>query len=186
MTKYCPSCGQSLDEDCIFCNSCGNKIPVISQDSEIQTEAPNNIDQSQENELFFSEKEKIRKRGEKRYGKGSIRITDQNIYFEYKRKRKIEQHKVAIKDIEKALPIMEHFMHMPIATPGYANVPQDWHVLDIKLRDGSGFQVYIGTPTYGKDALNVPKFDKIMELLNPPGTIPEDPWQLDKVYRVSD
>ena len=45
---------------------------------------------------------------------------------------------------------------MPIVPVGYTNMPQDWHVLDIKLFDGSGFQIYVGTPGYGKDG----KYDK--------------------------
>ena len=200
MTIYCPKCGQSLDEDANFCVSCGERIPKIdaitntneeSKDVKVEENSPqqneisNNTDQSGEAELFFSEKEKIRKTGEKRYGKGSIKITNKYLYLDYKRKRQIEQHRIPLSSIIEALPFLDHYIHMPIATPSTANMPQDWHVLDIKLNDGTGFQVYIGTPTWGGGIGLIQKFDKVMKLLNPPGVIPKDPWQLDKVYMVN-
>ena len=201
MSIFCPNCGQKLDENANFCISCGNKIPeTVKNIVETRNESTENIveekptptneiimdsNQGEEVELFFSEKEKIRKTGEKRYGKGTFRITNKYLYLDYRRKRQNENHKIPIKNIVKALPFLDHFMHMPIATPSTANMPQDWHVLDIKLTDGSGFQIYIGTPTWGGGIGLIPKFDKVMELLNPPGSIPEDPWQLDKIYMVN-
>ena len=67
MAIYCTKCGKQLEDNIKFCTECGEKL--VSETT------------SNETELFFSPKESIRKTGEKNYGKGSLKITDKNLYI---------------------------------------------------------------------------------------------------------
>ena len=85
---YCTNCGKQLDDDVNFCIHCGEKIKDHEENKPQETINPNEISNEIEKELYFSPKEKIRKTGEKRYGKGTFKITNQYLYLDYKRKRK--------------------------------------------------------------------------------------------------
>ena len=187
MTKYCPNCGKELQDTDNFCIECGTRIvktepmkQAITEDKE--PEQPNeqimsNIDG---NELFFSPKESIRKTGEKRYGKGTLKITDQNLYLEYKRALGQPEHYVISKDkIEKVMLIKEN-PPVEVVGPGYGfGSDQWWYVLDIRLKEGNGFQMMVGQPWRAMKKIAdkmVQKYDRVMELLNPPGVLPENPW----------
>ena len=176
MTIYCPNCGKPLEDNINFCMSCGEKISKNGKTTETHEKTT-----AGQSELFFSPKEQIRKKGEKRYGKGSLKITKQNLEIDYKKVLGQAEHYVISRDkIEKAILVQEK---PPVEFYGVgaslANMP--WYILDIRLKDENGFQIYVGQPGAAikkvRDRI-VQKYDKIMMLLNPPGTLPEKPWEV--------
>ena len=134
-----------------------------------------------ENDLFLSEKEQIRKAGEKRYGKGSFRITDQNIYIDYKKVLGKTENIVIPRENILDIEIKKSGSDASGFGPGFgADYKLYWYILDIKLKDGNGFQIYLGQPS------NLPKeyvekmtvnLRAIMELLNPENTPEKFPWE---------
>ncbi|MBR3364024.1 MAG: zinc ribbon domain-containing protein [Solobacterium sp.] len=40
MSKQCPACGNVLPDDAIFCDQCGNKLPVVPENKSAAEEEP--------------------------------------------------------------------------------------------------------------------------------------------------
>jgi len=139
-----------------------------------------------ENDLFFSEKIQLRKKGENRYGKGSFRITDQNVYLNYKKALSQPQNFVIPREQIESADILKSGPDAVGYGPGWgANYRMWWYILNIKLRDGNDFQMYIGQPwqmppkIYLKMSENL---KAIMQILNPQGPPKQFPWDLEKDY----
>ena len=69
---------------------------------------------------------------------------------------------------------------MPVQPIGLGS--QDWIILDIKTNDGSGFQLMIGQPFLAIKRVRekiIDKYTKIIQLLNPSDSLPQDPWQIE-------
>jgi len=134
-----------------------------------------------ENDLFISDNVQIRKKGENRYGKGKIRITDENIYLDFKKiltdpeNYTIPRDKIEKTEVTKSGPNAE------IIGPGYgAGYKTWWYILDIKVKEGDAFQMYIGQPwAMSKQMLDQITSDvkTITQILNPPGSNIQIPWE---------
>jgi hypothetical protein len=115
---------------------------------------------------IFSAKVQVRKSGEIRYGKGTIKITDRNVYLDYKKflsKRQTitipRNHiaKVEFKDVEAPFemiaPIRQKF---------------SWVIFVITLKDGTGFEFFVGEVARMKPKDRekyVGKYEKILKIL---------------------
>ena len=170
MPAYCTNCGKELKDNTNFCTDCGNKVGK-----------ENIYVKTNETELFFSKKESIRKTGEKRYGKGTVKITDKALYLDYKKLGgKPEQYVISVNEIIEAFPRMQS-TNLPVEPIGLGS--QDWIILDIKTNDGSGFQLMIGQPFLAvKKVRNkmYQKYNKIIELLNTEEGLSRIPWKFEQ------
>lgn len=96
-------------------------------------------------EEIFSTEVQIRKIGERSYGKGTLKITDKNIHVNFKKflgkPQEFTIPKSQVSDVEfkvRDLPIK-------VVGPGFPfGSEQTWVTMDIKLKDGSGFTIYVG------------------------------------------
>ena len=122
-------------------------------------------------EKIFESNEQIRKKGETRYGKGTLTITDSNIYLNYKKLLgKTEEFTIPRKEIEK-VEFTKDGLPIVIVGPGYSPYSdQSWLVMDIILKNGDGFNIFVG------DLKRMPrkkaeerfgKYKKILEIMNP-------------------
>ena len=136
-----------------------------------------------ENQLFFTEKVQLRIKGENRYGKGAIRITDQNIYLDYKKVLGQMQNYVIPRENIETADILKSGPDATGYGPGWgANYKLWWYILDIKLKDGNAFQMYIGQPWNYPQKLNLQvtsDLKAIMQILNPQGSPEKFPWELE-------
>lgn len=111
----------------------------------------------------------IRKIGEKRYGKGEIKITDKNVYISFKKfLSKPQAFTISREEIEK-VEFKENEMPIKIVGPGYPfGSEQTWITMDIILKNGEGFTVYVGELwRMSKEAREkyLEKFMRIKEIL---------------------
>ena len=122
-------------------------------------------------ENIFESREQIRKIGETRYGKGIFRITDSFVYLNYKKiLGKQEEFTIPLEQIEK-VEFTKDGLPIEFVGPGYAiGSDQSWLILDIKLKNQQGFNIFVG------DLARMPrkkseqifeKYKKIIEILNP-------------------
>jgi hypothetical protein len=128
-------------------------------------------DETAEKEIF-SAKVQIRKDGERRYGKGTIRITSENIYINFKKflgkpqtftipRSQVAEVEFKIRD----LPIK-------VVGPGFPfGSEQTWVTMDIKLEGDGGFNIYVGELwRMSEDAKEkcLEKYRKIQTILKEP------------------
>jgi len=136
-----------------------------------------------ENELFFGARLQFRKKGEKSYGKGTLRITDQNVYINYKKTLGKQENYVIPKPKIETAELSRSGPDASITGPAFgANYRLWWYILDIKLKDGKDFQMYIGQPWTMKQEYYEQVYKNIktiMQLLNPIGPPQKFPWDLD-------
>jgi len=93
----------------------------------------------------FSAEVQIRKFGEKRYGKGEIRIADGAVTMAYKKLLgKRQEASFRLSDVE-MVEFQSKGLPFELVGPG-APILQDWITLEIALRDGRGFTIYVGQP----------------------------------------
>ena len=106
----------------------------------------------------FSAEVQIRKFGEKRYGKGEICIADGTVTLAYKKLLgKKQEASFSVDDVE-MVEFQSRGLPFELVGPG-APIHQDWITLEIALRDGKGFTVYVGQP----HAMNPEKQWRYME-----------------------
>lgn len=118
---------------------------------------------------IFSAKVQIRKIGERRYGKGMLKITDKNIRVSFKKfLGKPQEFTIPISQV---VDVEFKVRDLPIKVvgPGFPfGSEQTWVTLDIKLKDGSGFNIYVGELwRMGKDAQekHLEKYRQIQKIL---------------------
>ena len=121
-------------------------------------------------EKLFESTEQIRKIGETRYGKGILRITDSAVYLYYKKVfGKPEEFTIPLEQIEK-VEFTKDGLPIQIVGPGYSSwSDQSWLILDIKLRDQQGFNIFVGDLSRmprKKAEERYEKYKKILEILN--------------------
>ena len=118
---------------------------------------------------IFSSSEQIRRVGEKRYGKGTIKITEKNIYINFKKTLGKPQVFTIPRDQVDKVEFMKRGLPVKIVGPGFPiGSEQTWYTMDIKFKDGDGFNIYIGelwrmTKDYQDKHLE--KYRKIQEIL---------------------
>lgn len=118
---------------------------------------------------IFSSNEQIRRVGEKRYGKGTIKITEKNIYINFKKTLgKPQAFSIARDQVDK-VEFMKRGLPVKIVGPGFPiGSEQTWYTIDIKLKDGDGFNIYVGELwRMAKDYQDkhLEKYRKIQEIL---------------------
>ncbi len=113
---------------------------------------------------IFSTDVQIRKSGERRYGKEKIKITDKSVYLSFKKfLGKPQAFTIARKDITK-VEFRNRGLPFEIVGPGYPiGSDQSWVTLDIILKDGSGFTIYVGEARFLETRIE--KFRKIYDIL---------------------
>lgn len=122
-------------------------------------------------EDIFESKEQIRKIGERRYGKGIFRITDSFVYLNYKKiLGKQEEFTIPLDQIEK-VEFTKDGLPIELIGPNYApGSDQSWLILDIKLKNQKGFNIFVGDlarmPRKKAEKL-YSKYKKIIGILNP-------------------
>ena len=106
----------------------------------------------------------VRKSGERRYGKGKIKITDKSVYLSFKKfLGKPQEFVIARKDIAK-VEFRSRGLPVEIVGPGYPiGSNQSWVTLEIILKDGSGFTIYVSEARFIK--ARIEKFRKIYDAL---------------------
>lgn len=119
-----------------------------------------------EKEVFSTEVQ-VRRIGERRYGKGTLKITDKNLHLNYKKflsKRQIvtiprnQIAKTEFRNVEGPFEII-------------GPAPQNkwsWVIFTIKLKDGTGFEFYVGELSMMKPEARkkvIAKYEKIQKLL---------------------
>lgn len=118
---------------------------------------------------IFSADVQVRKLGEKRYGKGKIRITDKSVNLSFKKLiGKLQEFEIARNDIVK-VEFRDRELPFEIVGPGHPiGSDQSWITLEIILNDGNGFTIYVGQPRYLTSNTRekyMEKFRKIYEIL---------------------
>ena len=94
---------------------------------------------------IYSAKVQIRRIGERRYGKGEIRITDKNVYISYKKFLSKPQKFVIPRDEIAKVEFKVKELPIKFIGPGYSfGDEQTWVVMDIVLKSGGGFTIYVG------------------------------------------
>lgn len=97
-----------------------------------------------EKEIFSTEVQ-IRKIGERRYGKGKIKITDKNIYINFKKLLSRPQTLTIPREKIEKVEFKTNELPIKIVGPGYPfGSEQTWVTMDIVLKDGGGFTIYVG------------------------------------------
>jgi len=118
---------------------------------------------------LFESIEQIRKMGETRYGKGTLKITDSEVLLSYKKMfGKPEEFVIPRVQIEK-VEFTNHGLPIQIIGPGFSPYDQTWLVLDVKLKDGDGFNIFVGELARmprKKAEEQYNKYKKIVEILN--------------------
>ena len=118
---------------------------------------------------IFSANLQIRKIGEKRYGKGTIKITDKNVYINFKKFLGNPQTFTIPRDQVAKVEFKTNELPIKIVGPQYPfGSEQTWITMDIVLKDGSGFTIYVGELwRMSKDAQEkyLEKYKKIQEIL---------------------
>lgn len=120
---------------------------------------------------IFESKEQIRKMGETRYGKGILRITDSELYLNYKKVLgKPEEFIISRNQIEK-VEFTKDGLPIQIVGPGFSPwTDQSWLIIDVKLKDNTGFNIFVGDLSRmpRKKAEEIyQKYDKMVRILNP-------------------
>lgn len=121
-----------------------------------------------EKEIFSGEFQ-IRKLGEKRYGKGRIRVTDENVYISYKKLfSKLQEFVIPRKEVEK-VEFKTKGLPIKIVGPGFPfGSEQTWVTMDIILKNGKGFTIYVGELWRMSEEArkkHIEKFMKLKEIL---------------------
>lgn len=110
----------------------------------------------------------IRKAGETRYGKGEIEITEDLVRLRYKKfMSKKQEVTLSRSDIEKA-EFQNRELPIEIVGPGFF-WDQGWITLELVMRDGEGYTLYVGQPgnlPAGKVGPYLEKFMTIYLMLN--------------------
>jgi len=110
----------------------------------------------------------IRKAGETRYGKGEIEITEDLVRLRYKKfMSKKQEVTLSRSDIEKA-EFQNRELPIEIVGPGFF-WDQGWITLELVMRDGEGYTLYVGQPgnlPAGKVGPYMEKFMTIYLMLN--------------------
>ena len=111
-----------------------------------------------EREVFSANDVQIRKADETRYGKGEMRITEGYVYLRYKKFLGKEQSiRINCEDIAK-VEFRDRGLPIEIIGPGFSQAQQSWVTLEIILKDGGGYTLYVGQPPLVKP-------DKIEEFM---------------------
>ncbi|TRO46395.1 hypothetical protein E2P65_05820 [Candidatus Bathyarchaeota archaeon] len=116
----------------------------------------------------FQVEAQIRKFGERRYGKGEIRVDDDVVTLAYKKLlgKKVEAS-FRVSEVE-MVEFRSKGLPFEIVGPG-APIYQDWITLEIALRGGGGFTIYVGQPAAmnpEKQWVYMEKFYTLYEILD--------------------
>jgi hypothetical protein len=119
----------------------------------------------------------IRKAGETRYGKGKIEITEDRVRLRYKKfMSKKQEVTLSRSDIEKA-EFQNRELPIEIVGPGFF-WDQGWITLELVMRDGEGYTLYVGQPgnlPAGKVGPYMEKFMTIYLMLNGDRALHDEP-----------
>lgn len=117
----------------------------------------------------FLAKARIRKIGERRYGKGTIKITDKNIHVNFNkflgRPQSFIIPRSQVAEVEfkvRELPIK------PVGSGFPFGNEQTWVTMDVKLKDDGGFNIYVGElwrMSEGSREKYLEKYRKIQRIL---------------------
>jgi hypothetical protein len=101
-------------------------------------------DETAEKEIF-SAKVQIRKDGERRYGKGTIKITSENIYINFKKFLGKPQTFAVPRSQVAEVEFKVRDLPIKVVGPGFPfGSEQTWVTMDIKLEGDGGFNIYVG------------------------------------------
>lgn len=104
----------------------------------------NERDETAEKEIF-SAKVQIRKNGERRYGKGTIKITDRDIHVNFKKFLGKPQSFTIPRSQVTEVEFKVRDLPIKLVGPAFPfGSEQTWVTMDIRLKDGSGFNIYVG------------------------------------------
>lgn len=121
-----------------------------------------------EKEIFSAEVQ-VRRIGERRYGKGTLAITDKNLHLNYKKFLSKRQTVTIPRDQIAKTEFRSVEMPFEIIGP-FPQRKFGWVIFAIKLKDGTGFEFFVGdvsmmTPEGREEFIAKSKYKKIQELL---------------------
>lgn len=128
----------------------------------------NERDKTAETEIF-SAKVQIRRNGERRYGKGILKIMDKNIHINFKKFLSKPQEFTIPRSQIVEVEFKVRDLPIKLVGPGFPfGSEQTWVTMDITSKDGIGFNIYVGELwRMSKDAQerHLEKYRKIQSIL---------------------